>query len=81
MTIDGRLNLPSTMPFHASVLYANNVTNLLLHLAPEGTLDLDLEDEITAGCCVTHDGQILNERVREAVGEGQRGQPVSEGTA
>jgi NAD(P) transhydrogenase subunit alpha len=81
VTIDGRLNLPSTMPFHASVLYANNVMNLLLHLAPEGTLDLDLEDEITAGCCVTHDGQILNERVREAVGEGQPGQPVSEGTA
>jgi H+-translocating NAD(P) transhydrogenase subunit alpha len=65
--IDGTLNLPSQMPFHASLLYANNVTNLLLHLAPEGELKLDFEDEITAGCCITHDGQIVNERVREMV--------------
>jgi H+-translocating NAD(P) transhydrogenase subunit alpha len=65
--IDGTLNLPSEMPFHASLLYANNVTNLLLHLAPEGELKVDLEDEITAGCCITHDGRIVNERVREAV--------------
>ena len=67
VTIDGTLNLPSQMPFHASLLYANNVVNLLKHLAPEGKLDLDFEDEITAGACVTHDGQIVNERVREAV--------------
>jgi NAD(P) transhydrogenase subunit alpha len=65
--IDGTLNLPSQMPFHASLLYANNITNLLLHLAPEGELKLDFEDEITAGCCITHDGRIVNERVREAV--------------
>jgi NAD(P) transhydrogenase subunit alpha len=68
--IDGSLNLPGTMPFHASLLYANNVANLLMHLAPEGTLNLDFEDEIIAGCCITHDGQIVNERVREAVGGG-----------
>jgi NAD(P) transhydrogenase subunit alpha len=65
--IDGTLNLPSQMPFHASLLYANNVTNLLLHLAPEGELKLDFEDEITAGCCITHDGRIVNDRVREAI--------------
>ena len=67
VTIDGRLNLPSTMPVHASLLYANNVANLLMHLAPDGQLNLDFEDEITAGACITHDGQIVNERVREAV--------------
>jgi NAD(P) transhydrogenase subunit alpha len=67
VTIDGTLNLPSQMPFHASLLYANNVTNLLLHLAPEGELRLDFEDEIVAGCCITHGGKIVNERVREAV--------------
>ncbi len=67
--IDGTLNLPSQMPVHASLLYANNVANLLKHLAPEGELVLDLEDEITAGCCITHDGKIVNERVREAMGE------------
>ena len=72
VTIDGTLNLPSQMPFHASLLYANNVANLLMHLAPEGKLNLDFEDEIIAGCCVTHDGQIVNERVREAVASGRR---------
>jgi NAD(P) transhydrogenase subunit alpha len=70
VTIDGTLNLPSTLPFHASLLYANNVANLLLHLAPGGELNLDFEDEITAGACITHDGEIVNERVREAVGGG-----------
>lgn len=67
--IDGTLNLPSQMPVHASLLYANNVANLLKHLAPEGELVLDFEDEITAGSCITHDGKIVNERVREAMGE------------
>ena len=68
VTIDGTLNLPSTMPFHASLLYANNVANLLTHLAPEGELALDFEDEITAGACITHEGRIVNERVKETVG-------------
>jgi NAD(P) transhydrogenase subunit alpha len=70
VTIDGTLNLPSALPFHASLLYANNVANLLLHLAPGGELNLDFEDEITAGACVTHQGRIISERVREAVGGG-----------
>jgi NAD(P) transhydrogenase subunit alpha len=68
VTIDATLNLPSQMPLHASQLYANNVVNLLTHLAPEGELALDFDDEITAGAAVTHDGQIVNERVRDAVG-------------
>jgi NAD(P) transhydrogenase subunit alpha len=51
--IVGRMNLPSEMPFHASQLYARNVQSLLNHLAPEGELVLDFEDEITAGACVT----------------------------
>jgi NAD(P) transhydrogenase subunit alpha len=41
------------MPTHASQLYARNVAALLTHLAPEGDLKLDFEDEITAGACVT----------------------------
>jgi NAD(P) transhydrogenase subunit alpha len=53
VTIVGLTNLPSTMPFHASQLYARNVSALLHHLAPEGTLALDWDDEITAGACVT----------------------------
>jgi NAD(P) transhydrogenase subunit alpha len=53
VTIVGFTNLPSTMPTHASQLYARNVMALLQHLAPEGELALDWEDEITSGACVT----------------------------
>jgi NAD(P) transhydrogenase subunit alpha len=53
VTIVGTLNLPSSMPTHASQLYARNVSALLEHLAPGGELALDWNDEITAGTCVT----------------------------
>jgi proton-translocating NAD(P)+ transhydrogenase subunit alpha len=58
ITLVGLTNLPSTMPFHASQLYARNVFALLQHLAPEGTLALDWEDEITAGTCVTRKQEV-----------------------
>ena len=51
--IVGTTNLPSLMAFHASQLYSRNVAALLQHLAPNGELALDWEDEITAGACVT----------------------------
>ena len=51
--IVGLTNLPSSMPYHASQLYARNVAALLGHLAPEGELQLDFEDEITKVACVT----------------------------
>jgi H+-translocating NAD(P) transhydrogenase subunit alpha len=69
VTIDGTLNLPSQMPYHASVLYANNLVNLLLHMTNEGKVEPDFDDEIVAGCVVTHGGRIVNDRVREALGE------------
>jgi proton-translocating NAD(P)+ transhydrogenase subunit alpha len=53
VTVIGTRNLPSTMAFHASQLYSRNVGALLVHLAPEGELILDWEDEITSGACVT----------------------------
>lgn len=52
VTLVGLTNLPSTMPYHASMLYSRNVMALLLHLAPDGKLNLDWSDEITAGACV-----------------------------
>jgi len=59
VTVIGTRNLPSTMAFHASQLYSRNVGALLLHLAPEGELVLDWEDEITSGACVTRtDGAV-----------------------
>jgi proton-translocating NAD(P)+ transhydrogenase subunit alpha len=53
VTVIGTRNLPSTMAYHASQLYSRNVGALLLHLAPEGELVLDWDDEITSGACVT----------------------------
>ena len=53
VTIVGLTNVPATMPFHASQLFSRNVAALLQHLAPEGELQLDFDDEITAGACVT----------------------------
>ena len=60
--IDGTSNIPSTVALHASQLYARNITNLLQYLNGDGRLKLDFEDEITKGCCVTHAGQVVNER-------------------
>jgi H+-translocating NAD(P) transhydrogenase subunit alpha len=53
VTIVGLTNLASTVPVHASQLFARNVQALLVHLAPDGELRLDWEDEITAATCVT----------------------------
>jgi H+-translocating NAD(P) transhydrogenase subunit alpha len=58
VTILGPTNVPATMPYHASQLYARNVAALLQHLAPEGELELDWEDEITAGACVTRREEV-----------------------
>lgn len=66
--VDGTINVPSTVALHASQLYARNVTNLLQHLVSDGELKLDFQDEITRGCCVTHAGQVINERARQLIG-------------
>jgi NAD(P) transhydrogenase subunit alpha len=58
VTIVGYTNLPSTMPFHASQLYARNIAALLQHLAPDGELTLDFDDEIIAGACVTRREEV-----------------------
>ena len=58
VTIIGSLNLPSTVPTHASQMFSRNVLTLLQHLAPQDTgLKVDLADEITSAMAVVHDGQ------------------------
>jgi NAD(P) transhydrogenase subunit alpha len=59
------------MAFHASQLYAKNIENLLgLLVAEDGSLKLDFDDEIVAGACITHAGEIRNERAKEAAEKG-----------
>ncbi|MEO8744174.1 MAG: Re/Si-specific NAD(P)(+) transhydrogenase subunit alpha [Candidatus Dormibacter sp.] len=65
VTIIGITNVPSTMALHTSQLFARNVANLLLHLVKNGTIVLDFADEITKGSCVTHGGEIVNDRAKQ----------------
>jgi len=59
ITIIGAVNLPATLPQHASQMYARNVSTFLGHIVKDGTLQLDFSDEITQATCVTHDGKVL----------------------
>jgi NAD(P) transhydrogenase subunit alpha len=65
VTIIGAINLASGVPYHASQMYARNVSAFLLHLVKDGKLQLDLNDEIVAETLLTRDGEIVNQRVRE----------------
>ena len=62
-TIVGELNLPSTMPFHASQMYSRNATSFLALLVRDGELEIDFDDEIVRETCVTHEGRVLKEPV------------------
>ena len=67
--IIGPVNLPSDMAPDASALYAKNLSNLMeLMIDDEGKLNLDFEDEVVKGACLTHEGEIVNERAKEAAG-------------
>jgi NAD(P) transhydrogenase subunit alpha len=69
VTIMGPINLPASMPVHASEVYAKNLSALLkLMVTKEGELDLNFEDDIIEGACVTHGGEIRSERVKQALG-------------
>ena len=65
VTIIGRFNLASTVPYHASQMYSRNVTAFIQYLVKDGKLNLDLEDEIVRSTLVTRGGEIVNARVRE----------------
>jgi len=61
VTIHGPLDIPSTVPVHASQLYSRNMLTLLQHLIVEGELHFDFEDTITKECCITYDGKVIHE--------------------
>jgi NAD(P) transhydrogenase subunit alpha len=65
VTLIGRYNIASTAPYHASQLYARNLTNFLLHIVKEQKLVLNLEDEIVRDTLLTQGGEVANARVRE----------------
>lgn len=65
VTIIGPLNLPASMPVHASQMYSKNLLTLVQLLAPKGELNLNFADDIIDSACVTHAGEIRNERVKQ----------------
>ncbi len=65
VTIIGAINLATGVPYHASQMYAKNMTNFLMHLIKDQKLNLNLQDEIVRETLVTRGGEIVNARVRE----------------
>ncbi len=73
VTIMGDPNLASAFPVNASQMYAKNLVTFLRHLVKEGQIEFDLEDEITRGTLVSHQGKVVNETVRGKLEERQGG--------
>ena len=65
VTIIGWFNLASAVPYHASQMYARNVSAFLLHLVKDEKMQLDLEDEIVGDTLLTRGGEVVNARVRD----------------
>jgi NAD(P) transhydrogenase subunit alpha len=65
--ISGPLNLPSTIPYHASQMFGRTVSSFLLHLVKKGSIQLDLSDELTRGPLVTHQGEIIHDVVKSTL--------------
>ncbi len=68
VTIIGPLNLPSSVPYHASQLYSKNVTSFLIHLIKDGSIDTQRDDEIINESLLTRDGEVVNSKVKEVLG-------------
>lgn len=71
--IVGQTNLPSLLPVNASELFAKNISTLLTHLAGGDGFKLDLEEEITKGCLITHEGNLVHEATRELLNKAAQG--------
>ncbi len=70
VTILAPLNLPATMPLHASLLFARNLTAFVLAFTKDKTFQLDFTDDIQQGALITHDGEVKHARTRDALQRG-----------
>ena len=68
VSIIGPINLPSTIPYHASQMYSKNVSEFLQNLFKDTQLNLNMEDEIVRASLLTHEGDVVNPEVRELLG-------------
>ena len=67
VTILAPLNVPATLPYHASLLFSRNLTAFVQAFTKDKTFQLDLHDEIQQGALITHDGQVTHARTRDAL--------------
>jgi len=65
VTIIGAINLASSVPYHASQMYARNLTNYLTYMVKDGKLQMNQQDEIIRETMITSGGEVVNARVRE----------------
>jgi H+-translocating NAD(P) transhydrogenase subunit alpha len=77
VTIIGPINLPSSVPLHASETYAKNIASLLQLMVKDKALNLNFEDDIILGACVAHSGEIRNQRVNDALAAISQPSPVA----
>jgi NAD(P) transhydrogenase subunit alpha len=68
VTLHGPVNLPASVPYHASQMYSRNIATFFLHLVKDRQLRIDLADAITRGTLVTRDGDVVHPKIREALG-------------
>jgi NAD(P) transhydrogenase subunit alpha len=73
VTVLGPTNLPATVPYHASQMYAKNISAFLLHLMKDGVLAVDREDEITRETLVAQGGEVVHERVKKLLADSGNG--------
>lgn len=71
VTIAGPLNIASTIPYHASQMYAKNITTFFLNMVKDGAVQLDMEDEIVRDTLVAKEGEVVQPRIRELLGLAQ----------
>ncbi len=67
VTIIGGLSVPSNVAFHASQAFSRNIEKLLLHITADGNWKIDLNEEITKGCVITKEGEIVQAKVKETI--------------
>ncbi len=77
VTIMAPLNLPASMPFHASLLFSRNLTAFLQAFTKDGAFQLDLNDDIQQGALITHAGEVKHVRTREAMEKVKRLSAIS----
>ncbi len=73
VTVLGPLNVPSTIPYHASQMYSKNITTFFQNIVKDGAINLDMEDEIIKDTMICKGGEVVSPRVLELLGSSQAG--------